>query len=903
MANPWEKYSGQSGVQVKPADPTIQYEGPRAKADLRGKDLDNQGQILTNQLAQMKIEEENRKRAEEAAAKAEAESAKGTAITEIMSTIKAARDAKRLSRDGWFATGFGSGKAREWGGTSAADVKGQLDTIGGNVAFDRLQRMRDASKTGGALGSVSEKELDLLRGTIASIDQTQSDEQFQAQMDRIIQVYGDTLKKLDPEMAAELGIGADVAGRNLGAPAGESLKGYVGSNEGGYYGPEGPVGSPPPSSGGSGGSSGRDSFMGEVDAFGRNAANALSLGLADRIAAAGNAIIPVDNLFGAENRSIWDGSTFGQAFDANMDLQRRTNATDERVNPIGATSGDIAGSLAGMVGANAMLRGLGAGGLVARTGGAAGDVGYLTARGAAEDGLKGAGIGAASGVAGGVLGRYVVGPAAGALAASRPGQAVINTVGRGANAVGNAGRGLIARGPNRYQPVRLPQAPTRGAQAVINRLPENAAGQLREAGDIGMPMAVADLSPELQALTGSVVRKSPDARTMAEQTLRPRFMGQADRARDQISRNFGPIDNPNEVSDQLLQTARQRAAPLYDEFRAQPARTSDELQAMLGTPAGRQALINARSIAANEGRDPNSLGFDLDDLGQVVLRQDPSPETLDLVKRGLDDVVSGAQNPLTGRIETDAGRAVEGLRRRFVGEVDRLYPQYAPARAAYAGPASERAALQRGRDMARANPRDIQRAMDGLSAAQRAQFGLGQRVAMADAVDRARLGTNPYQSVWGGTEARNRAATVFGDGPASGFQRAYDIEDTMGRTYQEALGGSQTQPRAMADEAFDSMVGNVAEAGGAVLAGGGGLGELARNLAGGLRDNWRVGASRARADEMAPILLTPRPADMARAIEQLANQSAARRLYIDNARSVGGLVGAGLGGALAPSLR
>lgn len=902
MANPWEKYSGQGGVQVKPADPTIQYKGPAAKADLRGKDLDNQGQILANQLAQMKIEEEARKRAEEAAAKAEAESAKGTAITEIMSTIKAARDAKRLSRDGWFATGFGAGTARDWGGTSAADVKGQLDTIGGNVAFDRLQRMRDASKTGGALGSVSEKELDLLRGTIASIDQTQSDEQFQKQMDRIIQVYGDTLKKLDPEKAAEMGIGAGVAARNLGTPAGESLKGYVGSDEGGYYGPEGPVDNPPPS-GGSGGASGRDNLMGEVDAFGRNAANALSLGLADRIAAAGNAILPVDNLFGADNRSIWDGSTFGQAFDANMDLQRRTNATDERVNPIGATSGDIAGSLAGIVGANAMLRGLGAGGLVARTGGVAGDVAYGSARGAVDDGARGAIINGGLAAGGGVLGRYVLGPAAGALAASRPGQAAINTVGRGGNALANAGRGLIGRGPQRYQPRQLPASLPRGSRAVASRLPDDAAAQLRQADAMGLPLAIGDLSPELQALTGSVVRKSPDARSLAEQTLRPRFLGQADRARDQIGRNFGAIDNPNEVSENLLQTARQNAGPLYDDFRAQPARTSDELQAMLQTPAGQQALNNARSIAANEGRDPNAMGFDLDDLGQVVLRSDPSPETLDLVKRGLDDVVSGNQNPLTGRIETDAGRAVEGLRRRFVGEVDRLYPQYAPARAAYAGPAAERASLQTGRDMARAAPRDIQARMSSMSPTQQEQFRLGQRVAMSDAVDRARMTTNPYQSIWGGTEARNRAATVFGDQPAANFHRAYEIEDNMGRTFNEALGGSATQPRAAADEAFDSMVGNVADAGGALMFGGGGLQELGRNAMRGLRDNWRVRGSQNLANEMAPLLLTPRPEQMAQAIEQLAQQSAARRLYIDNARSVGGLIGAGTGIAVAPSFR
>ena len=40
-------------------------------------------------------------------------------------------------------------------------VNNAVDTLKANVAFDRLQKMRDNSKTGGALGQVSEKELRL----------------------------------------------------------------------------------------------------------------------------------------------------------------------------------------------------------------------------------------------------------------------------------------------------------------------------------------------------------------------------------------------------------------------------------------------------------------------------------------------------------------------------------------------------------------------------------------------------------------------------------------------------------------------------------------------------------------------------------------------------------------------
>src|SRR3546814_2201273 len=122
---------------------------------------------------------------------------------------------------------------------------------------------------------------------------------------------------------------------------------------------------------------------------------------------------------------------------------------------------------------------------------------------------------------------------------------------------------------------------------------------------------------------------------------------------------------------------------------------------MLQTPAGRQALAQARTIAANEGRDPNALGFDLDMEGNVILTSSPSPQTIDLVKRGFDDVLEGYRDPTSGRLNLDEGvRAVEGLRQRYLGEADRLYPDtYPQARAAFAGPASENTALLTGTQM------------------------------------------------------------------------------------------------------------------------------------------------------------------------------------------------------------
>lgn len=128
---------------------------------------------------------------------------------DLLNVVRNAREAQRLSREGWFATGIGSFLGRP-SGSSGADLDAILEQIGSNTAFDRLSRMRAESPTGGALGNVTERELTLLQSTVGSPNVRQSDAQFQRQMDNIINAYSDTYVRLggrpedlgdDPAMA------------------------------------------------------------------------------------------------------------------------------------------------------------------------------------------------------------------------------------------------------------------------------------------------------------------------------------------------------------------------------------------------------------------------------------------------------------------------------------------------------------------------------------------------------------------------------------------------------------------------------------------------------------------------------------------------------------------------------
>ena len=91
-----------------------------------------------------------------------------------------------MDRAGMWTAGFlGSASARI-PGTPAHDFARDLDTLKAIIGFNELQQMRDASPTGGALGQVTEREHLLLQSAWASLEQSQSPEQFRRNMQIVI---------------------------------------------------------------------------------------------------------------------------------------------------------------------------------------------------------------------------------------------------------------------------------------------------------------------------------------------------------------------------------------------------------------------------------------------------------------------------------------------------------------------------------------------------------------------------------------------------------------------------------------------------------------------------------------------------------------------------------------------
>lgn len=88
------------------------------------------------------------------------------------------------------------GKFPNMPGGSAANVQARLETLKSQIGFAVLQAMRDASKTGGALGQVSERELAYLQNNLAALDTSQGPEAFKRNLQQIVDYANGAIGRL-----------------------------------------------------------------------------------------------------------------------------------------------------------------------------------------------------------------------------------------------------------------------------------------------------------------------------------------------------------------------------------------------------------------------------------------------------------------------------------------------------------------------------------------------------------------------------------------------------------------------------------------------------------------------------------------------------------------------------------
>lgn len=499
--------------------------------------------------------------------------------------------------------------------------------------------------------------------------------------------------------------------------------------------------------------------------------------------------------------------------------------------------------------------------------------------------VNGMKAGAAGGAVGGAgygedFGGTVKGAGVGALFGTALG-AGVPLLGAGLNSARNS----VSRSAGRTQ-AQDGMSIIGDALAADGTSPAAAFSQMREGASNGVPAMLADSGDNTRGLLAASARHPGPGKTQARANLTDRQEGLADRVGGYIERDLGPATNPHEVADGLMQGASRAAAPLYERAYSHQNVVTPALKALMQRPAVRQAFENARAIAEEEG---------------VALADDMSMQTLDYVKRGLDDVLDGYRDKTSGRLRLDErGRAIEGTRKAWVAELDRVNPDYKAAREAWGGPARARQAMDIGRKSLNMTADDMAHVTRDMAPGELEFFRLGNRRAMVEAVQSGGDQADAVRRLLGSGKKRAMLARLHGgDQEFERFTNTLRAEARGIETNRRAMQGSPTDlNRLESNPIEDQSMGFIARVAN-------GQGSLMSNVAQeALRLSARgafgsgEAATRAR-QEIARILSETDPREAGRAMAQInklmVKQRAPRRAANARATAGGLAVGAETG--------
>lgn len=110
------------------------------------------------------------------------------------------------------------------GATDAGTLKAVLNSLRAQISQNELAQMREASRTGGAVGNVSDKDLELLANSLGALDQSLAPEFLRAELAKAKDVLTRWRDGLSASEGA--GISLDAARSGMGASAGQGRRVY-----------------------------------------------------------------------------------------------------------------------------------------------------------------------------------------------------------------------------------------------------------------------------------------------------------------------------------------------------------------------------------------------------------------------------------------------------------------------------------------------------------------------------------------------------------------------------------------------------------------------------------------------------------------------------------------------------
>lgn len=508
---------------------------------------------------------------------------------------------------------------------------------------------------------------------------------------------------------------------------------------------------------------GSKGILGYVDDAARSVASGATFGYMDEIA-------------GGLNSLVGDGT-----YQENVAKER---ARDEQIHPAIAIPGQIAGAVGTTMIAAPIALASRAGQAVAQLprylkfGGVGAAEGGLAGSGNATEGnrMQGAATGAAIGAPVGAAAPYAV------QGVARAAGAVRNAVSPQSNVAADLGRALVRDGD---EPAAL--------------LARNQAMQAERGG----VATLADAGGEnVKGLVERVAQTPGAGRTQVVPALTERQQGQAYRLGNDLRSLTGTSKSAFETINETMAERAANARPLYEKAMAvdiaQDQRVVDAIMGETATGWGR-AILNSTSVKRTLQTE-----YGVNDV--------PGPQHLmaiiDAWKKGADDMIESASR--SG--DKNKARVISQMRDRVISVVDEANPDYAQARAAWAGPSRYMDAVERGRGILKPSEsaEEFASRFKSLPDAEKEAERIGAVSSIIGRMgnDSAKLGdmTKYLRS----PEVRSKIAAIMPDEQASAsWQQRLNFEVGSSELTGRALGNSATARRLAERQDAENLMGDL----------------------------------------------------------------------------------------------
>lgn len=320
-------------------------------------------------------------------------------------------------------------------------------------------------------------------------------------------------------------------------------------------------------------------------------------------------------------------------------------------------------------------------------------------------------------------------------------------------------------------------------------------------GSDGKPLTAMDLAgTNTQRLARNLVTQPGTAGDKVTSFLQSRSADQGGRVLGDITQHLSDNTDVYGTASDLVQQRSAAAAPLYQKAFSNPPVITDRLQAFAADPdiqqGMKEGIVLARRQALADGKpfDPNAYAITgFNSAGDPQIGPVPTWQTWQAAKEGLDERIESSRDPVTGKLpNTKTVNSLVSLKNSLLGELDSVNPDYAKARAAWAGPSQSNTAMQMGGSFMSADPEQIQQAVSRLSPGDQDFYRVGAARAIQDKANSASDSADLSKRLFGNSRTRQQIETVFGPGASDAFGQAMGAEGKMASTNRFVLGGPTT---------------------------------------------------------------------------------------------------------------